>query len=192
MHRRIRTVLWLAFTCLMFCGHVAAAAELSVSGDLDGDGKRDRVIFDRADPCVLKVWLSAAGTTWTVRSQTPIVHVAVKDLDGDHRAELIARGRAPGLLVWTTRKHKGFKTFRPRRTTAPSLSRSTRHAVHSDDPGTTSGAESPGSSALALLLSNRPRAPARVALISVETATPSLRRSLPLDAFAPRPPPTTL
>ena len=192
MHRRIRTVLWLAFTCLMFCGHVAAAAELSVSGDLDGDGKRDRVIFDRADPCVLKVWLSAAGTTWTVRSQTPIVHVAVKDLDGDHRAELIARGRAPGLLVWTTRKHKGFKTFRPRRTTAPSLSRSTRHAVHSDDPGTTSGAESPGSSALALLLSNRPRAPARVALISVETAAPSLRRSLPLDAFAPRPPPTTL
>ena len=192
MYPRLRTVLWLAFTCLLFCGHVAAAGELSVSGDLDGDGKRDRVTFDRADPCVLTVWLSAAGRTWTVRSQMPIVRVAVKDLDGDHRAELIARGRAPGLLVWSTRKHKGFKTFHPRRTTAPSVSRSTRHAVQSDGTGTTSGAESPGSSALALLLSSPPRAPARIASISVDTATPSLRRSLPLDAFSPRPPPTTL
>ena len=192
MHPRLRTVLWLAFTCLLLCGRVAAAAELSVTGDLDGDGQRDRVTFDRADPCVLKVWLSAAGTTWTVRSRTPIVRIAVKDLDGDHRAELIARGRAPGLLVWTTRKHKGFKTYRPRRTTAPSVSRSTRHAVRSDDPGTASGAEAPGSSGLALLLSNRPRAPARVESISLESATPSLRRSLLLDAFAPRPPPTAL
>ncbi|MEQ1909679.1 MAG: hypothetical protein ABMA15_12700, partial [Vicinamibacterales bacterium] len=65
---RVRAVLWLAFACLIFCGHVVAAAELSVSGDLDGDGKRDRVTVDRADPCVLKVWLSAADATWTVRS----------------------------------------------------------------------------------------------------------------------------
>ncbi|MEQ1912446.1 MAG: hypothetical protein ABMA15_26730, partial [Vicinamibacterales bacterium] len=156
------------------------------------DGKRDRVTVDRADPCVLKVWLSAADATWTVRSQTPIVRVAVKDLDGDHRAELIARGRAAGLLVWTTRKHKGFKTFHPRRTTSPSVSHSTRHAVHSDDTDPASGAESAGSSALALLLSNRPRAPARGPLTSSQAAAPNPRRSLPLDPVAPRPPPTTL
>ena len=192
MRLQLRAVLWLACTCLVLCGHVVAAGELSLSGDLDGDGKRDRVTFDRSEPCVLKVWLSAGGTTWTVRSQTPIVRVVVKDLDGDHRAELIARGKAPGLLVWTTRKHKGFRAYRPRRNTAPSMSRSSRHAFREDGAGSTSDAVSAGSSALALLISNRPRAPTHVTRVLVQPATPSLRRTLPLDVFAPRPPPTTL
>lgn len=191
MSRRLRRVVWLAFTCFLLCGHVAAAAELSVTGDLDGDGKRDRVTFDRADPQVLKVWLSSANTTWTVRTRIPIVRIVVKDLDGDHRAELIARGKAPGLLVWTAKKHKGIRTFRPRRTTAPSVSRSTRHTVRNESPETTSGAESPGSSAVPLLLSSQPRAPAPVASTRVETATPAPRRHFSFDALAPRPPPAT-
>jgi hypothetical protein len=192
MRLSIRHAVWLACICILFCGPVAAASELKLRADLDGDGQRDRVTLDHGQPYVLQVWLSASQTTWTVRSHTPIVRVVVSDLDGDNRPELITRGNTAGLTVWTRRAHRGFKKYRPRRVVTASLARTARHAVHDGVPDTSSGALSSGSSTLGLLFDSRPRAPAPVSAIQIDAEIVRDSRPIILDAFAPRPPPFAL
>jgi len=185
----LRHVVWLACICLLLSGRTAAASELHVGGDLDGDGQRDRITLDRTHPYVLNVWLSSSQTTWTVRSRTPIVRVAVSDLDGDNRAELITRGKEPGLTVWTRKKHHGFKRYHPRRTELPSIARTSPRAIHQHDAGDTSSAPSSGSSSLGLLIASRPRAPAPTGARSVDSPLVDACRAVVLSVFAPRPPP---
>ena len=193
MRSSTRNAIWLACICLLFCGRAIAATELPLGADLDGDGKRDRVTLDRHQPYVLRVWLSASQTTWTVRSQTPIVRVAISDLDGDNRPELITRGKnSTKLTVWTRKQHQGFRTYRPRRIVTASIARTVRHTVRDGIPETSSGALSSGSSALGLLLACRPRAPAPVFAVRLDAQTVCVSRSIILDTHAPRPPPLTL
>lgn len=189
MPASLRPVVWLACVCLLLGAHTATASELHVRGDLDGDGKHDRITLDRSQPTILKVWLSASHTTWTVRSRTPIVRVALSDLDGDNRPELITRGKEPGLTVWTRKKHQGFKRFRPRHNERPSIARTAPRALPHHGPESSSGAASSGSSALGLLIASRPRAPAPRSIPTVGSPFVGVCRSVVLAVFAPRPPP---
>ena len=189
MPSSLRHVVRLACVCLLLCGRMAAASELHVRGDLDGDGQHDRVTLDHSHPYVLKVWLSSSQTTWTVRSRTPIVRVALSDLDGDNHPELITRGHESGLTVWTRRKHQGFKRYHPRRTELPSIARTTPHALHRHGVEDSSGAPSSGSSSLGMLIASRPRAPALVGARTVDSPLVDACRAGVLAVFAPRPPP---
>ncbi|MFN7984254.1 MAG: VCBS repeat-containing protein [Vicinamibacterales bacterium] len=189
MPSSLRHVAWLACACLLLCGNLAAASELHVGGDLDGDGQRDRVTLDRTHPYILNVWLSSSQTTWTVRSRTPIVRVALSDLDGDNRPELITRGKEPGLTVWTRKKHQGFKRYHPRRTELPSIARTAPHAIHHHGESDSSGAPSGGSSSLGMLIASRPRAPALIGVHAVDSLLVDACRAVVLAVFAPRPPP---
>jgi hypothetical protein len=127
----LRRGLWCAGICALLLASRATASDHALSADLDGDGRGDRITINAQEPTILHVWLSATQTTNIIRSRQPLLRVAVIDLDGDNRAELIASGSSTGLQVWTKRS-KGFRTFRPRSSRSPSsLSRSSQHA--SDD-----------------------------------------------------------
>lgn len=189
MRWSLRHVAWLACVCLLLAGRLGAASELHVKGDLDGDGQHDRVTVDRSHPYVLNVWLSSSQTTWTVRSRTPIVRVALSDLDGDNRPELITRGKEPGLTIWTRKKHQGFKRYHPRRTELPSIARTTPRTIHHRGINESSGAPSSGSSSLGLLIASRPRAPSPVGVCAVDSTLVDAHLTVVLAVFAPRPPP---
>jgi hypothetical protein len=174
--------------CLLLCSRVSAAAERFLTADFDGDGRHDRVTLDQRDPSVLRVWLSTTNSTLLIRSASPLVGIAATDLDGDHRAELIARGDSAVLQVWTN-KHTGFHAFRANRTSQPSLA--ARHPEGIDDgpAGETLEFSSTNTSLLGLLLSPRPRAPA-AAVRAVPRQAPAPSAPVLLNApFAPRPPP---
>ncbi len=172
---------------ILLMAPAATAAEPSLAADLDGDGVHDHVTLDGREPLLVRVWLSGTGTTSLIRSTTPVVRFAATDLDGDQRPELIARGNAAGLQVWSHRQH-GFHSYRPRRTMPFALARPTRHSIDDRQAEPLSAAFVRGVSSLALALSPQARAPAAVAPLSAAAAT-FLPQFLPLDQHAPRPPP---
>jgi hypothetical protein len=110
-----------------------ASAELPVAADFDGDGRNDAVTFDRAEPSVLRVWLTRTGTSAVIRSKGPLVGAVAADLDGDHRPELIVRDVFSHLHIWKRDTQKGFRRHAPQRppqTTRRPASRS----IHGDQP----------------------------------------------------------
>src|SRR5262245_44648063 len=86
--RRLRS-LSLIWACILFGATVLSAAP-SVVADFDGDSQPDRAELSRREPSAVHVWLSATQSIAVVRSSTPILGIAARDLDGDKRAELIA------------------------------------------------------------------------------------------------------
>jgi len=169
---------------------VARAADAVLVVDLDGDGVRDRVTVDSRQPSLLSVWLSTTGAISTIHSSSPLIRVVATDLDGDHRAELIARDSRSGLHVWT-RGRKGFHRVRPHSTGATTLTRHKRHVVDDGATDESTGTSWDGASFLALALTYQPRAPASLDLDLALGSRWSRRSHLPLDPFAPRPPPLT-
>src|SRR5512133_1803321 len=124
--RIMRRTAWLICACLALSATAAVAASPLV-GDFDGDGRRDHATFERQDPSTLRVWLSATRTTAILQARSPILALAARDLDGDHRDELIASG-ASGLQIWS-RSRDRFATLHPRRHASPWVGRQGRHTV---------------------------------------------------------------
>lgn len=189
MASRLARVLWCVCACALLFAPRATAGERAFAGDFDGDGRGDHVTFNGADPTVLRVWLSATGTTDVIRSSEPLLYVAAADLDGDHRAELIATQRSRGFQVWT-KKARGFHAFRPIRAVAPLGIGHSGRGVFDDEPPFEAGStDSPTPLAASAVVSARLDAPIAGSLIE----SPSLARgptaSPCLNPLAPRPPP---
>lgn len=186
--RVIRGLLLLTWASVVPGVPLVSAATPSLIADFDGDGKHDRVELDRRDPSALRIWLSATRSTSVVRSPTPILVIAARDLDHDRRDELIATGASTRLHVWTKR-HKGFAAVRPKHTTAVPLLTSTGHSVEHAPPETPAADAPLLPAPLASPLSAQPRAPI---LIAGRVSTPvvaGLTSSRFLAPLAPRPPP---
>ena len=120
---RLGPVLWVLCACLLMLPRIAEAGDPSLAIDFDGDGRHDSVRLDQRRPSVLRIWLSASGTTQVLVSRRPFNHVAATDLDGDHRPELIASDGQAHIQVWTP-KHtgNGFRRFHRRQAIPKHLS----------------------------------------------------------------------
>jgi hypothetical protein len=189
----LRRVLWFACGLLLLTAPRSYANGSALAADLDGDGHGDRVTVTREQPSVVRVWLSASSTTHVLRSAEPVVAVALADLNGDSRPELIATNANSGLHIWTRTK-KGFRGFRLRRHPVPvAVSHSTRNHKADDGPASSEATSDPLNPVpSSLVLSVRPviltfsgwnRAPR---LVRGPTASPCR------SPFAPRPPPSSL
>lgn len=174
--------------CLLLCSRVSAAGDRFLTADFDGDGRHDCVTLDQRDPSLLRVWLSATNSTLLIRSEAPVLDIAATDLDGDRRAELIARDDSAALRIWTN-KRAGFHKFKPQRAPLPGLAVSHHHRVDDGPAGETAEFSSVSTSLLALLLSPAPRAPATVERSHLRLARRLSRPVLLESPFAPRPPP---
>jgi hypothetical protein len=181
-------LLWVVSVCLLLASRLAVAAESSLAIDFDGDGRHDHVELDHRQPSVLRIWLSASGTTHVLHSRTPLLEVAAKDLDGDHQPELIARDSESHIHVWKARR-RGFHSYRPRQRIPLGLTAPTRRSVddHNDAPvGVITG----GSASPAALAQSSPRAaPVQALTAAVFPDAAAHDTSSAADPFAPRPPP---
>jgi hypothetical protein len=177
-----------AIASLLLCSEASAAAAHLLTADFDGDGRHDRVTLDQRDPSLLRVWLSTTDSTLLIHSGAPLVGIAATDLDGDHRAELIARSDSAALQVWTN-TYTGFRRFRPRHTAQASSVVTHHHRIDDGPADETSELSSENSSLLALSLSPLPRAPAEVKRDPLRLTSASSAPVLPGAPFAPRPPP---
>ena len=184
--RHFRRAFWIVCTCVLLLPH-AAAADPSLSIDLDGDGQRDQVAVDLLEPSILRIWLSASGTTQLIRSHVPLTQIVVADLDGDHRPELIASDGDSRLHVWK-RKRNGFRRAHRRHAASTALARETRGSVDDNESEPARVITGTLFAPFALTLSPSPRAPALETFVPAAVAARAFR-SISLDLFAPRPPP---
>jgi hypothetical protein len=176
---------------LVAAGAAAAGTTHSISGDFDGDGRRDRAELDYREPTTVRVRLSAGRITVLVRGRTPFIGLAACDLDGDARDELLTSDASSRLQVFTKRSIglAGFEPFRPRRKGPDGLSRPCKQGF--DD-----GSDAPVSSGVAFmrLLVGLVRSPAAIAVSTSPGGRRPCDRAGPTphvlrSAFGPRPPP---
>ena len=166
----------------------AAAAGTSLVADFDGDGRNDTVRLDQHRPSVLRVWLSASGTTHVLVSRRPLRHVVVDDLDGDRRPELIASDSKSQIHVWTPRP-KGFRSYHPRQAIPKEFSAPSGRSVDggSGEPkeAVTSGAIGPFSLTRTLPLVP----PDDTSIAGLKQAASARPASPATEPCSPRPPP---
>jgi hypothetical protein len=128
--RLLRQFGWLAVVCALLGAPRAARAEQSVFADFDGDGRRDEARVDDYHRRTVSVWLSATQRSRVLRTARPILQLAAGDLDGDGRAELVAAGGDPGLVVWKTNHKSKFKLVRSKPLLPRSLRMPSRQLAH--------------------------------------------------------------
>jgi hypothetical protein len=185
----LRQAFWIVCACVLLLPRVAAA-QPSRGPDFDGDGRRDRFTVDRREPSVVRVWLSASGTTELIRTRGPVLQVVVTDLDGDHRQELVARGGESRIHVWTHTR-TGFRSYRRRHLDAGAIFQPNHRRLADDDSERPGVINNVTFVAFALRLCASPRAPDLEASIAPAPHPAPADRSAPtIDPFAPRPPPT--
>jgi hypothetical protein len=180
--------LLLASLCAMLWSAQAYAATTASFGDFDGDGYRDRFSIDAAEPSIVRVWLSATRSTHIIHSAQPLRAVIAADLNGDHRAELIAATRSSGLHVWT-KASSGFRIYHRKRPDPRTFHRPDRRSINDDDDdaaGTVAAAK-PGPPPAAAMLHRR-GPPDATHLASRELNGVRCAR-LPSALYSPRPPP---
>jgi len=183
-------VVWIVCASLCLLPRLAAAAEPSLTIDLDGDGRHDRVVVDGRRPDTLQVWLSQSGTTHILRSHTPLQRVAARDLDGDLRPELIASDSESRIHVWTPRGKK-FHRYRPRQKLPEQLTSSTSQRL--DGRGPDSGDTVTYSGFAPALLRASWQTPTNDTFrVLVLSGTHTKERAPAVQPFAPRPPPSPL
>jgi hypothetical protein len=110
--RIIKTLLLIGL-CTVLLAPRAEAGRRRLFADFDADGRRDRVTLDAHEPWIVRIWLSATRSTHIIHSAQPLRDITAVDLNGDHRPELIAANRAPGLQVWA-KAPDGFVAYRHR------------------------------------------------------------------------------
>jgi len=166
----------------------AVASSRSVVGDFDGDGQHDRATLDRRGHATeIRIWLSTTQATTVIYSAARIGAIAARDLDGDHRDELIARTHAR-LHVWTVRSQRFHRVEQPKR--APDgLGAARPNRVEDPPDDVPAGDASTDASSTALLLSPRPRAPdLSPERLPLQTRA-GFKSAQLLAPVAPRPPP---
>jgi hypothetical protein len=181
---------WLACMCALLLVPRVAAHERALIADFDGDGHGDHVTFTSREPSVVRVWLSATGTTHVIRSSEPLRAVAAADLDGDHRAELVASTRSTGLHVWTRGRNR-FRTLHPNDTRQPAGFSSSRHRASEDGPQAPPGTDASGQTTPVVLYAAHRGPPARRAWTPAPRPVRGPTPSPSLTPFSPRPPPTS-
>jgi len=185
---RAGRLLGLASLGLLTLTPSVCAAELDLRADFDGDGQYDRVLLDRHEPSLIRVWLSKTGCTAFVRTPMPVSAIVASDLDGDHKAELVTRGATTGLQIWT-KGRKGFHRFRARTGRGGAVDHSHRHSTD-DAPGPLVP-DLPAHTFRALFLVPHvgPRAPEQgvIWVAGADTTAPDL--AVHHGPSAPRPPP---
>lgn len=124
--------LLLASLCALVCSTQAYAASSGTFADFDGDGHRDRVAIDAAEPSIVRVWLSATRSTHIIHSEQPLRAITAVDLNGDHRAELIATTRSSGLHVWT-KARSGFRAYQRKHPNPRNFDHPDRRTINDDD-----------------------------------------------------------
>lgn len=186
----LRALILTGGACVWLGGTAAQATESSITADFDGDGQDDRVTVDFGEPSVLHVWLSTTGTTSTVHSAAPVLQIVARDLDGDHRAELIGRDSAAGLHIWTN-KRKGFRSFRPHRVVPGALGRATHHRWD-DGPTSDTSVVSWKTASPGLALSADSRPPARGPASGLPLVSRAAGTIHPLTPLRARPPPLSI
>jgi hypothetical protein len=166
------------------------AAELHVVADFDGDGRHDRAVLDRLHPEVVRISLSTGGRTAVLYAGAPVAAMIARDLDGDHRAELITRGATTDLQIWTTGR-RGFHSFRLHRAHAGTLQTPHRGSVDDEQNSDAPGDLGDGFGAAPMVGVRGPRAPALL-VSPVRGGTVVAARSYrQISLPAPRPPPAT-
>lgn len=170
---------------------IKAAAGPVLSSDFDGDGRRDHVASDPADPHKLRIWLSASNSTQIIRIRGNAQQILAVDLDGDHRPELIWRDSSPRIHVWAHSRGKFSPLHAHRGPPARQGPRpSTTTGDDSDDPvdGTTRAMG--GAAALPPAHAWRTSTANDISLPgSTDDGIELSRRLLP--SFVPRPPPVS-
>ena len=180
--------MWAVCACVFLLPSLTAA-DPSLAVDFDGDGQPDTVWLDQRRPSVIRVWLSASGTTQVLRSRRPLQNVTATDLDGDRRPELIASDSQAHLHVWTPRE-KGLRRFHHARLVAPKgLNAPNDHRVdgrnREPEEVFTGGAFAPP-----YLTRTSPLVPPdHSALACASHDAPVRPASSSVDPFSPRPPP---
>ncbi len=189
MHRFLaaaRNVPLIVCACLLIIVQVAAAADRHVIADFDGDGQHDNATLDQQGlASVIRVWLSSTRAVATIGTATPIIGIAARDLDGDHRDELVGAGTTR-LNVWTLLE-SGFQRVQPRKAGTGLVVPPNRRHTDEGAEGAPDGIVSPTPPAAALTLSRHARPPTRALHASHSTA--ASRPSTLLESSAPRPPP---
>lgn len=180
--------LLLASLCAFLWSAQAYAATTGTFADFDGDGNRDRVTLDAAEPSIVRVWLSATRSTQIIRSAQPLRAITAADLNGDHRAELIATTRSSGLHVWT-KARSGFRTYHRKRPDSRNFHPPDRRTINEDenDAAVMAAAAKPGPPPAAAPFHRRGPPDA---LHTPSRELNCLRRACaPLALSSPRPPP---
>jgi hypothetical protein len=185
--RSVRT-LSLVCLCVLLLAPRAEAGRRRVFADFDADGRRDRVTLDAHEPWIVRIWLSATRSTHIIRSAQPLRDIAVVDLNGDRRPELIATNRARGLQVWA-KAPGGFVAY-PHRARPPTrqISGAGRHRF--DDNSEESPPEIANAKQIsAFVVTSFYRQPAITPVGSRADQPRGRRTALPLAPLSPRPPP---
>jgi hypothetical protein len=182
---RLSGLTWLLALTLSPCLY---AADLHVVADFDGDGHHDRAVLDRRHPEVVRISLSRGGQTAFLYARTPVSAMIARDLDGDRRAELITRGTATDLQVWT-RGRRGFRSFRLRDPDAGTLREPHRGSVDDERNSDAPGDLGNGFGAAPLVAVRRPRAPALLVSPARARDVVAAHSDRQISLPAPRPPP---
>ena len=184
----IRRVLPLAFLCTVLCAPHAHAKGTRIFADFDGDGHRDRISLDAAEPSVVRIWLSASRSTQIIRSAQPLLSITAVDLNGDHRSELVATTRSSGLHIWT-KAHRGFRIYKGKHPPPRSVGRQGRHTVDDEenDPAPAAGASKPVPPPTATSVHRR--GPPNDVPADAHELIVHVRSATPLAPSSPRPPP---
>ena len=183
-------VLAIACACLVLAPRIAAASDHTVVGDFDGDGRHDRATLKRhGGASEIRIWLSTTSATTVIHSATHIGAIAARDLDGDHRDELIGR-ESLNLQVWTVREQR-FHRLQSQKSPLEQVGGPAPNRVE-DPPDDAPAADSTaGASSVALLLSPRPRAPDLIPEPLPSHVSAGFKSAQLLAPVAPRPPPVS-
>ena len=180
----------IACACLVLAPRIVAAAHHTVVGDFDGDGRHDHATLKRhGRASEIRVWLSTTNATTVIHSPTHIGAIAARDLDGDHRDELIGR-ESLQLRIWTVREQR-FQQLHHRNGPVGSLGQPSPDRVEEPPEDAPAADSTAGASSVALLLSPRPRAPDLLPEWLASQVSAGFRSAQLLAPVAPRPPPVT-
>jgi hypothetical protein len=179
----------IACACLLFTPRVVAASHHTVVGDFDGDGRHDRATLKRhAHSSEIRIWLSTTNATTVIQSPDRIGAIAARDLDGDHRDELIGR-ESLNLQIWSVRE-QSFHRLHPQKDDRAGWNGSPAPNRVEDPPEEEPAADATaGASSVAVLLAPRPRAPDLIPASLASSLSAGFRSAQLLAPVAPRPPP---
>lgn len=104
---------WAVVSAALFLQPAAALAD-PVYFDFDRDGHRDVVSVVPGSKSTIQVWLSATQTLRHLQLSRPILRIALLDLDGDGRPEIVASDTDAGLHIWRRTKNGHLRRVRPR------------------------------------------------------------------------------
>jgi hypothetical protein len=186
--------------CALLLVSAAEASNRILTADFDGDGHADSVSIDRVEPSVLHVRLSRSGTVTRLRGARPVLHLAARDLDGDHLPELITAEdagvsewhRPHTLRVWKPDATRGFRTYHPRRRGPAALKAPADETVDEgapvDDASEDSGSLEPTRESTTTRDPVATEVPA-AAVVPAPHPDAALVSTPPLDPSTPRAPP---